>query len=91
MTKRNLHELMTDVHNELLAAGSADAATRDRLQHLADDIRATVERASKLPAADEYRGLRDRLAQAAVGFEVSHPKVTSTLENLIDTLGEHNL
>jgi uncharacterized heparinase superfamily protein len=91
MTKRNLHQLMADVHTELLATQSADSATRDRLQHLADDIRATIERTSKSPAAEEYQGLRDRLAEVAVGFEVSHPKLTTTLENLIDTLGEHTL
>jgi Domain of unknown function (DUF4404) len=91
MTQRTLHERLSDLHAELLAARSADPATQDHLQHLADHIGTVIERRPQSPTAEAYGGLQARLTQAAVAFETSHPQLSKTLETLIDTLGQHTL
>jgi hypothetical protein len=90
MSQPHLHELLTELHAELLAARSVDPKDRDLLRHLADDIRALVD---KKPRAGqgEPGELRQRLAEAVSRFEASHPDLAKTLANAIDTLAFYNL
>jgi len=91
MTQRTLHQYLTDLHAELLAVQSDDPATQGRLKPVADDIGAIIDRGPKDRAPEEFQALRGRLAEAAAAFESSHPQLTTTLENLIDTLALHTL
>jgi hypothetical protein len=91
MTQLDLRQRLMDLHAKLLATQPADPAMRDQLQQLTDHIRPIIETGPTLPVAEAYQGLRDRLAEAAVSFEVSHPQLSKSFETLIDTLGQHNL
>ena len=91
MNQRNLHELLTELHDQLLAARSLDPKDRDLLRHLADDIRA-VTKGSPGSAPPERSGeLRQRLTDAVRAFEASHPQVSKTLATVIDTLALYNI
>ena len=64
---------------------------RELLQHLAEDIRAIVETEPPSPPAGGYHPLRHRLAEGVKAFEASHPQLSKTLANVIDTLALYNL
>lgn len=91
MDQRRLQELLTALHDELLAAGPVDAENRDLLQHLAGDIRVMLDAEPGTADAARYQGLRGRLRQAATAFEASHPRLATAMEKVIDTLAFYNL
>jgi hypothetical protein len=91
MDQRRLHELLTALHEELLAAGPVDTKNRDLLQHLSQDIRAIVEAEPGAATPERYQGLSGRLREAAATFEASHPRLTTAMEKVIDTLAFYNL
>ncbi len=91
MADRTPHEHLQDLHAELIATTPADSAAKARLGQLTDDVRRTIDAGTGSSAADAYRGLRQRLADAAAAFQASHPELTAEIEGVIDTLGTHNL
>jgi uncharacterized heparinase superfamily protein len=91
MDQDHLHHLLSELHQELVAARSVEPKDRDLLRHLADDIRSLVEAAPARPAPERYQGLRGRLAAATTAFEASHPRLTAAMEKVIDTLAVYNL
>jgi hypothetical protein len=91
MTQRDLHELLTELHQQLLAARSLDSKDRDLLRHLAEDIRALTQRRQAGTARERVPELRQRLTDAVTAFEASHPQVSKTLGTVIDTLAFYNI
>jgi uncharacterized protein DUF4404 len=91
MDQRHLHQLLGELHQELLSAGSVDPKSRDLLQHLARDIRAIVDAPPQQTSPAQYHGLRGRLSEAIAQFEASHPRLTTSMERVIDTLAVSNL
>jgi hypothetical protein len=91
MTQRDLHTLLTDLHNQLHAAQGMDPESRRRLRLVAEDIRAFVAAGPKPRDAGKSQDLRDRLAKLVVAFEGSHPDLSKTIENVVDTLSLHSL
>lgn len=91
MNQRPLHTLLAEVHAELLAAQSVDAGDRELLEHLAQDIRSLLETPPTAISTGQYQSLPPRLREAVRAFEASHPQLTRTMENLIDTLSLYNL
>jgi hypothetical protein len=85
----HLHKLLSDLHRKLLTTRSVAPKDRDLLRQLADDIRGLIEADASARAG---RGeLRRRLAEGVTVFEASHPALSKTLANLIDTLALYNL
>jgi hypothetical protein len=91
MSQRDLHELLTELHDQLLAARSLDPKDRDLLRHLAEDIRAATKGPSGGAPPERSRELRQQLADAVTAFEASHPQVSKTLATLIDTLALYGI
>lgn len=91
MPERTPHEHLKDLHTELLATKPADSASEVRLGQLTADVRRTIDAGPGTSAADAYRGLRQRLADAAAAFQASHPELTAEIEGVLDTLSTHNL
>jgi predicted component of type VI protein secretion system len=88
MNQPHLHKLLTELHAELLAARSVGPKDRDLLRQITEDIRAIVEAE---PASNAPGALRQRLAEGVAAFEASHPQLSKTLANAIDTLALYNL
>ena len=86
-----LRKHLTDLHSELLAARSVTPKDRELLQQLAADIRAIVESEPPVSPGTAYHPLRQRLAEGVKAFEASHPQLSKTLANVIDTLALYNL
>lgn len=91
MDQSHLHRLLGELHQELLAARPVDPKSRDLLEHLASDIRAIVDTPSHQASPEHYQGLRGRLTEAVAAFEASHPRLTTAMERVIDTLAVSNL
>jgi hypothetical protein len=91
MDQDQLHRLLAQLHTELVAARPVDAESRDRLQRLAQDIRAVLDANPKPASAVPYHAMRPKLKDAVTTFEASHPQLTKTIENVIDTLALYNL
>ncbi|HET8623554.1 MAG TPA: DUF4404 family protein [Gemmatimonadales bacterium] len=84
MSQDDLRRVLQHLHDELGRASDADAATRARLRALQDEVRSALDRS---PGGT----LRERLEDAIVEFEASHPEVARRLAAVIDTLGFYNL
>lgn len=91
MNQRHLHKLLTELHSELTKAGSVGPKDRDLLHRLSEEIRAIVESDPTADPGDAYQPLRQRLAEGVTAFEASHPQLSKTLANAIDTLALYNL
>lgn len=91
MKQRDLHELLTELHDHLLAARSLEPKDRDLLRHLAEDIRGVTAGSPPGVAPERYGELRQRLADAVAKFEASHPQLSKTLATAIDTLAFYNI
>ena len=93
MPDRTPQDHLKDLHTELMATTPVDSAAKARLGELVGDVRRTIDAGAGIPSAAKraYRGLRQRLADAAAAFQASHPELTAEIEGVIDTLSTHNL
>ncbi|MGH7517349.1 MAG: DUF4404 family protein [Gemmatimonadales bacterium] len=85
MSQDDLRRTLEHLHAELGRAGDLDAATRERLRALQADVRNALDRS---PAESS---LRQRLEDAIMEFEASHPELARRLGRVIDTLAFYNL
>jgi hypothetical protein len=85
MSQEDLRRTLGQLHAELGRAGALDPATRGRLEALQEDVRRALDRAEGEPP------LRERLEDAIVEFEASHPELARRLATVIDTLAFYNL
>jgi hypothetical protein len=85
MSQEDLRRTLEQLHAELGRAGALDPATRGRLEALQEDVRRALDRTGGEPP------LRERLEDAIVEFEASHPELARRLATVIDTLAFYNL
>lgn len=85
MSQEDLRRTLEQLHAELGRAGALDPATRGRLEALQEDVRRALDRTGSEPP------LRERLEDAIVEFEASHPELARRLATVIDTLAFYNL
>jgi Domain of unknown function (DUF4404) len=90
MSDVSLRALVAGLRSELAKAHDLDADVREGLHSLAREVEAVLQpppassRIVELP-------LRDRLADRVRELEVSHPKLSRTVGNIVDTLAFYNL
>ena len=90
MSQESLRALVAGLRSELAQAHDLDGDAREALHGLAREVEAALHS----PAADARlaeRPLRDRLADQVTELEVSHPRLSRTLGNILDTLAFYNL
>lgn len=80
MNTQRLNALLEQLHAELQALPELDSQQKVALQDLQQDIQATLNRTNSTP------GLGQRIRESISLFEGSHPSLTLTLEQVIDTL-----
>lgn len=85
MSHEELRRTLEQLHAELGRAGALDPATRERLESLQSDVQQALDRSPGDPP------LRERLEDAIVEFEASHPALARRLATVIDTLAFYNL
>ncbi|MAE64532.1 MAG: hypothetical protein CMJ18_09710 [Phycisphaeraceae bacterium] len=85
MDPPHLQELLQELHKELEEGPAIDDRSRDLLLTVLSDIRSLVEK----PPADagpESHSIADRLREATVHLEQSHPRLMSAAEDLVEAI-----
>ena len=90
MSEESLTVLVAGLRSELARAHDLDAKARDELHGLAREVEA-VHQGPPAETRPAEPSLRDRLADRVRELEVSHPKLSSTVGSIVDTLAFYNL
>jgi hypothetical protein len=90
MSEESLRALVAGLRSELAQAHDLDADAREVLHSLAREVEAVLRTP---PAGGRVVEplLRDRLADRVRELEVSHPRLSRAVGNLVDTLAFYNL
>ena len=89
MSEQSLRTLVAGLRAELAQAHDLDADAREVLHSLAREVEAALQGS---PAGSQVElPLRDRLADRVRELEVSHPELSRTVGNIVDTLAFYNL
>ena len=84
MSNSKLQTVVQEIRAQLAGAKDLNPETRRSLEALVQDLEAV---ATQPPGeAAEAEGLQERLADAVRRLEASHPVLSTTLGNVIDTL-----
>ena len=84
MSESKLQTVVREIRAQLAGAKDLNPETRRSLESLVQDLETVASRPPGEAAATE--GLQERLADAVRRLEASHPVLSSTLGNVIDTL-----
>lgn len=90
MPGESLKDLAARLRAELTGTKDLDQQTRDDLHRLAQDVETAVHGRDK-PTAEHAGGLRERIDDWITRLEASHPRLSTTLGNIVDTLAFYNL
>jgi hypothetical protein len=90
MSEESLRALVATLRSELAQAHNLDADAREVLRGLARELEAALQDAHPSSGVIEPP-LRDRLADRVRELEASHPKLSRTVGNIVDTLAFYNL
>ena len=85
MDKEQLRQMLQQLHTELSQAQSVDADERELLKCLKADVQAILERTDEA-SAQQYRSLSDQLTDALKQYELSHPRLTWAMEEVLEIL-----
>jgi len=90
MSEESLRALVAGLRSELAKTHNLDADVREVLHSLAREVETVLQ---SPPASSRVvePPLRDRLADRVRELEVSHPRLSRTVGNLVDTLAFYNL
>ncbi len=87
MTDPKIAELLSQLHGKLEHSPALSPEDREELRRLAADIDSLL--ASRAGAADaRHLGTLERLREAVVHFEATHPDLTVTLASVSKALGD---
>lgn len=84
MNNEELRAQLERLHGELSQTETVDAQQRELLKTLENDIQDLLSREQNQP--HHYRGLGERLNEAVIQLEASHPKITLLMRRAIDSL-----
>lgn len=92
MSDRELHTLLTELHQKLKNVQPVTDDTKALLAKLSADIQPIVESgpAGPIPGGSAA-GLRERLNAAMAAVETSHPQLAQAIGRAADTLAFYNL
>ncbi len=84
MADEKLHQLLTQVHEQLQQQDGLDNESQVLLQKVLDDVKTAsgMDGSEVLP-----QDLSERIEQQAVQFEQAHPTLAEVLRQIMDTLG----
>lgn len=84
MTDQNLRELLEKLHQELEKTEAVDEKGNEMLRHLDADIRSLLKRSGTKAETDET--MLERLQDTIDHFEVTHPRLTTMLSQMMTIL-----
>ncbi len=84
MEQQKLRELLKTLHQELEQVDSVDTTTEVVLFNLRADVQRLLD--EKVGAVHADASLVERMNEALDHFEVDHPKLSLTIQHLLDSL-----
>ena len=87
METTKLRGLLEELHGELEKAESVEPETRALLASVMDDIHGVLGK-SESPEAHGDESISQRLREAVVDFENSHPRLSFAVERLMKSLSD---
>jgi regulator of replication initiation timing len=84
MEQQKLRELLETLHKELEQVDSVDNNTVAVLTNLREDISKLVS--DDVGAMHENESLMQRMSEAVDHFEAGHPKLSMTIQHVLDSL-----
>jgi len=84
MTDQNLRELLEKLHHELERTEAMDERGREMLRHLDADIRNLLKRSGA--KAETVEPLLERLQDTIDHFEITHPRLTRMISEMMTIL-----
>jgi Domain of unknown function (DUF4404) len=90
MSEESLRALVATLRSELAQAHDLHADAREGLRGLARELEAVLQ-GGRPSAGVIETPLRDRLADRVRELEASHPRLSRTVGNIVDTLAFYNL
>ncbi len=85
MEQHPLRPALEQLHDELERANTADP-NHDLLQELQRDTRSLLDRIDRSEDAAPHPDFADRLGDAMLRFELSHPMLTAAMQQAVDAL-----
>jgi len=85
MEDPELRDTLEKLHQELEQTDDLDDESRQHLQHLMGDIRATLDREGD-STPEHYQSLGDQLNDSIQRYEISHPSLTAAMRHAMDIL-----
>jgi Domain of unknown function (DUF4404) len=85
MSDQRLRSLLEQLQGELARAENLPEEQRQSLRRLADELRTLLARPTDARGSDQ-ESVRERLDDWVRELEASHPALSTTLSNVIDTL-----
>ncbi len=82
MTEQTLRDLLGKLHDELQRIESVDEKGRDLLRNLDADVRALLERSGEAESASIAKSIQSAMDH----FEITHPKLTMALSEMLTAL-----
>ena len=86
MPDPKLRAVVNEIHDQLASAEGLPSEQRRSLEELVRDLEALLEQPPAAAALEESSPLRDRVTDAVRRLEASHPVLSTTLGNVVDTL-----
>lgn len=90
MGDQDLHKLLEQLHTQIEHTRSMDEKDRALLRDLGNDIRTLLER-SETDQTQTRQSLLGRLEESISYLEVTHPTLTNTLSNLLESLSNSGI
>ncbi len=85
MNQQQLHEKLQQLHTDLQQAQTVDADERELLRSLIKDIQDLLDRPDDIPA-HHYHSVGEQLSAALLRFELSHPALTASIAEVVESL-----
>jgi hypothetical protein len=89
MEHEQLRKDLERLHHDLLHADPGDAQSAEAIARLRGEIRQLLDREEA--TGPQFQSLGEQMKQSVYRFETSHPKLASTMAQVIDTLALFNL
>ncbi|EAT59158.1 DUF4404 family protein [Chlorobium sp. BLA1] len=83
MEQQKLRDLLETLHRELEGVDSVDETTLNVLSNLREDIGKLVDENGSIR---ESESRADRMNEAIEHFEADHPKLSMTIQHVLDSL-----
>jgi hypothetical protein len=87
MTEENFRASLSQLHSELKNVQHVDRTSGDILKKLGSDIQRILENSGEVPR-HHHESLLESLKESIEHFEVSHPRLSALMSDIVNMFGD---